>query len=31
MVNGIEIREEEYKDTEAQIGKRISKNERILR
>ena len=31
MVNGIEIREEEYKEAEAQREKRISKNERILR
>ena len=30
-VNGIEIREEEYKEAEAQIEKRISKNERILK
>ena len=29
-VNGIEIREEEYKETEAQREKRIAKNERIL-
>ena len=31
MVNGIEIREEEYKESEAQREKRTSKNERILR
>ena len=31
MVNGIEIREEEYKEAEAQRDKRICKNERILR
>ena len=30
-VNGIEIREEEYKEAEAQREKSISKNERILR
>ena len=30
-INGIEIREEEYKEAEAQREKRISKNERILR
>ena len=30
-VNGIEIREEEYKEAEGQREKRISKNERILR
>ena len=30
-VNGIETREEEYKEAEAQREKRISKNERILR
>ena len=30
-VNGIEIREEEYKEAKAQREKRISKNERILR
>ena len=30
-VNGIEIREEEYKEAEAQREKGISKNERILR
>ena len=30
-VTGIEIREEEYKEAEAQREKRISKNERILR
>ena len=29
--NGIEIREEEYKEAEAQKEKRISKNERMLR
>ena len=31
MVHGIEIREQEYKEDEAQREKRISKNERILR
>ena len=31
IVNGIEIREEEYKEAEAQREKRISKNEIILR
>ena len=31
IVNGIEIREEEYKEAEAQREKGISKNERILR
>ena len=31
MVNGIYIREEEYKEAKAQREKRISKNERILR
>ena len=31
MVNGIDIREEQYKEAEAQREKRISKNERILR
>ena len=31
MVSGIEIREEGYKEAEAQREKRISKNERILR
>ena len=31
MVNGKEIREEKYKEAEAQREKRISKNERILR
>ena len=30
-VNGIEFREEEYKEGEAQREKRISKNERISR
>ena len=30
-VKGIEIREEEYKEAEAQREKRISRNERILR
>ena len=30
-VNEIEIREEEYKEAKAQRGKRISRNERILR
>ena len=30
-INEIETREEEYKEAEAQIEKRISKNERILR
>ena len=31
MVNGIEIREEEYKEAEAKREKRITENERILR
>ena len=31
MVDGIEIREEEYKEAEAQREKRISRSERILR
>ena len=31
MVNGIKIREEEYKEAVAQREKRISRNERILR
>ena len=31
MVNEIEIREQEYKEAEAQSEKRISRNERILR
>ena len=31
MVKGIEIREEAYKEAEAQREKRISKNEKILR
>ena len=30
-INDTEIREEEYKEAEAQRGKRIYKNERILR
>ena len=30
-INEIEIREEEYKEAEAQREKRISRNERILR
>ena len=30
-VNGIEIREQEYREAEAERDKRISRNERILR
>ena len=31
MVNGIEIREQEYRETDTERDKRISSNERILR
>ena len=30
-INGIEIREQEYREAEAERDKRISRNERILR